>query len=1205
MTLELLEKEISMLDAGSFQNLSRAFIKKELKNYSCQANGSMIGSAKTTKSHPDCLFINNLSNKFVMVECTTQQTKLEKKLKSDIDDCIDESKTKIPVSSIERIIFCYSNGKIPNGDILEQKEHLLSLGIKLELISVYDMALGIEDKYPELALKYLEMNLYNSLNILSVDEFINDSNNGLSPSLDKIFSSRGNEIKELIDAFSNNNIIIVYGKSGVGKSKIAIELLKNIEDDENKIKCIKARGLFDYTDLLRIAGNTDYFLIDDADKFADVQKIISYLKNKKIIFTIRDYELFNFISKLDNLEINYFKYELKPFTDEAVNKVMNDNIGPCNNLFLTKLNELVKGNIRLAFMIAETCKKDKNISALYNPNDIFGRYYEKRINEIISKEKADLILKCIGLITFNKQIDINELDEYDDLLTFFEIEKKDFVTTIKYLEKEEIVSIFEDEIVEMNDQCLSNYLEHYVFFNKRLIRLKEIFINLFPKYKRNIIAMLNQTLDVFFNDENLEYIKSDLKECWKFYADKKDILKGLASAFSSLNPEGTLKLLNDTIKENNTDAEWVVNSFNSIIRDEPKLAVKLFKEYIIAGALSIDKAESILIDSYQFDNHDYSRSYEVQDTIVTELSNDFYVFNAALSKYCLKLLQFEFERNSVHGNKSVFIRINIDDGDENLYQLRKKCIVFLFKNNDIVNVLKTYFAYCPQDSNIELFKKDIESFNNELALMESNEIIESSIYFYSRHIFDYYKLKWNYLYTRNKKMIDFLEPVFKETIDRSLTYEERETKYLQRIIKDINENSQLTIERVNKLVLFDYQFDNVSRKIKEYFELCITYIDQCYIDELMQIFINSKWLEKNKDAICYFVDRYKTISDVDNTYRIIKEVIPNYSKPKAFERLFMCLDDNEINDSVIKLFDDYLTNIDKHPFTYFIPQNWVKLCKNSSKLLFLCKKALEFEENGNGPYPLYMIFGRRNNNCIFDNLFKEDSKFIENLYLKNLKTRENYFDEDGSYLLKIVENDINFLSDFIDTFLYNRYDIYAKERINALWNSDKYMIYGDILFSKLINADKKHATQFYATIIMGRTSFEENKSISANQLNWFDHSLMKFCKEQENIIYLFECIRGFDFTSKAKCLELLFKYNNDFETFKKINLYPTIISFSDSEIPYIKNQITFYEKIKEIIPSEICFIDYLTYVDDILQWLKNSIRKTSIDEKKRSNILNW
>lgn len=232
------------------------------------------------------------------------------------------------------------------------------------------MALYIENKYPELASEFLGINLYNSLNILSVNEFINDSNNGLSPSLDKTFSSRDNEIEELKNIFTSNNIIILYGKSGVGKSKLAIELLKNIEDDENRIKCIKARGPFDYNDLLRIAGNTDYFLIDDADKFADVQTIMNYLKNKKIIFTIRDYELFNFISKLDDLEINYFKYELKPFTDEAIDKVINENIGPCNNTFLVKLNELVKGNIRLAFMVAETCKKIK-IYQLYMIPEIY------------------------------------------------------------------------------------------------------------------------------------------------------------------------------------------------------------------------------------------------------------------------------------------------------------------------------------------------------------------------------------------------------------------------------------------------------------------------------------------------------------------------------------------------------------------------------------------------------------------------------------------------------------------------------------------------------------------------------------------------------------------------------------------------------------------------------------------------------------------
>lgn len=65
-------------------------------------------------------------------------------------------------------------------------------------------------------------------------------------------------------------------------------------------------------------------------------------------------------------------------------------------------------------------------------------------------------------------------------------------------------------------------------------------------------------------------------------------------------------------------------------------------------------------------------------------------------------------------NKAVFARLNIGNGDENLYLLRKKCIVFLIQNNSITKVFKTYFTYCPQDNNIELFKRDITSFNNEI-----------------------------------------------------------------------------------------------------------------------------------------------------------------------------------------------------------------------------------------------------------------------------------------------------------------------------------------------------------------------------------------------------------------------------------------------------------------------------------------------------------
>ena len=64
MWLESVEQAIASLDAGAFQNLSRAFLNKKLIDYSCQANGSMVGSVKTTKSHPDCLFIHKNNNRF-------------------------------------------------------------------------------------------------------------------------------------------------------------------------------------------------------------------------------------------------------------------------------------------------------------------------------------------------------------------------------------------------------------------------------------------------------------------------------------------------------------------------------------------------------------------------------------------------------------------------------------------------------------------------------------------------------------------------------------------------------------------------------------------------------------------------------------------------------------------------------------------------------------------------------------------------------------------------------------------------------------------------------------------------------------------------------------------------------------------------------------------------------------------------------------
>lgn len=1205
MYLEMIEQAISNLDAGPFQNLSRALISKKYPNYSCQANGSMIGSVKTTKSHPDCLFINNNNNSFILVECTTQQNGLGKKLNDDITDCLDELRTKIPVASIEKIIFCYSNGKIANNVIYEQKERLLSYNLKLELMSVNDMALDINHNYPELASEYLGINLFKTLNILSVEDFINETHNGLSPSLDKIFSSRDSEIAELEKAIESNNLIVLYGKSGVGKSKLAIEVLKRISKDERRIKCIKARGIFDYSDLFKTISNTDYYLIDDADKFSDIGTIVNYLKGKKVVFTIRDYELSKFNSKFNDFDISYFGYEVKSFTDEALNKIINDNIGPCNNSFLNKLDEIVMGNIRLAFMVAETCKKNNNLSALYDSRDIFGKYYENRINTILSEEKTFAVFNCIALIIFNKHIKISRLDDIIDLLSFFQIAKNDFFDIVKYLEKEEIVSIYENEIIEMSDQCLSNYLGYYIYFKKKIISLKDMISSLFPLYKNNIIALLNQTLNVFFNNEDLEYIRNDVRESWNIFDGNIEILKELSGSFSSLNPIPSLKLLYDTIDNNKKDDEWIINTFNSTLKIETDISVRLFKQYIEKGVISPEKAEKILLDGFMIDENDCARKYEIQKTIINELSHDFPVFNKRLSNYCLKLLQFDFEKNSMRGNKFLISRMNIGNGDINLYNLREKCINYLAAKNDIFSILKTYFSYCPQDNNLQLFENDLKIFNKEIESVSKNELLEAGIYFYSKHIFDFYKLKWNFLYLRNKEIIEFLEPVLKEPNDRSIPYHERKTKYENRLIKNIKASSKLSIERVSVLIQLNGVFDELKSQINDYFEFCINYIDQDYVYELFDILDKSKWLENNKNLINYFVHRYKTLFGVEKAFEIIKNELPNYCKGRAFEALFTSLADVEIDEKTFNLFDEYLLNIDNYPLTFFVPQHWFKVCGSNSKFLLLCKKVLEFGKKGYGQYLLYMIFERDIKENLFGILFALDRRFVEEVYLYSLTIENDYFDDDGTYLVKLVKNNMDFLGDFIELLFNSRHDTYIKKRICALWASDEFMKYGDLMFSKLIEQEKKYLIEFYGVTIMGDVESDSNKMITNNQLMWFEHCLCINRDNIDSICCLFDCVKDFNYDSKIECLKVLLKYSNSFEIFKSISLNPTSFSFTGSQVPLIQHKIAFYEKIKEIIPSQIEFIDHLNYVDEILLQLKKSIKNVLISEREKSNRYNW
>ena len=78
----------------------------------------------------------------------------------------------------------------------------------------------------------------------------------------------------------------------------------------------------------------------------------------------------------------------------------------------------------------------------------------------------------------------------------------------------------------------------------------------------------------------------------------------------------------------------------------------------------------------------------------------------------------------------------------------------------------------------------------------------------------------------------------------------------------------------------------------------------------------------------------------------------------------------------------------------------------------------------------------------------------------------------------------------------------------------------------------------------------------------------------------------------------LLELNNDIEIFKTINFFSRSESWSNSRIPLIENKIEFLESLKNkiLIKSDINYIFHIDYINSIIDWYKEDIKKTKIKE---------
>ena len=223
-TITSVKDRINQMNQSSFQILCDAFLARE--GYpGIVALGTKDGAEKTTQGTPDTYFCLS-GGKYVFAEYTTQKRGLLAKIQSDIEKCLNEELTNIPVLEIIEIVYCHTSSNIKPFDDRNLRLYCEKKGVKLTLIGIDTLAEKLMN-YPIIIKEHLGINI-DSEQIQTADDFVKQYNsNATAATLETDFLFREKEFDSLNKAFDNVNTVLLVGSAGTGKTRLALEYAKN------------------------------------------------------------------------------------------------------------------------------------------------------------------------------------------------------------------------------------------------------------------------------------------------------------------------------------------------------------------------------------------------------------------------------------------------------------------------------------------------------------------------------------------------------------------------------------------------------------------------------------------------------------------------------------------------------------------------------------------------------------------------------------------------------------------------------------------------------------------------------------------------------------------------------------------------------------------------------------------------------------------
>ena len=243
--IQTIQNALVSINETVFQDLCDSLIYKTIDpRLLFSRTGSQVGKQKTKKGTPDS-YILLKNRKYIFIEYSTNVTKGVSKLVVDVEKCLDTNRTGILLKDIERIILCF-NFNIKANETQKILDTIKETNIELQLYSLDEISLELSLNHRDLVRDFLGLP-FDTGQIVSIDTFIreyNISSQNIATPLDNPFIHREEELNDLNNILYNESLVILRGVPGVGKTKLAIETIKNFVTEHNSYKayCISYKS---------------------------------------------------------------------------------------------------------------------------------------------------------------------------------------------------------------------------------------------------------------------------------------------------------------------------------------------------------------------------------------------------------------------------------------------------------------------------------------------------------------------------------------------------------------------------------------------------------------------------------------------------------------------------------------------------------------------------------------------------------------------------------------------------------------------------------------------------------------------------------------------------------------------------------------------------------------------------------------------------